>query len=177
MTQKEKLIFLCGMMGSGKTTIGRVLAGKLDLPFSDLDEEIVRTENAPIPAIFSEQGEEHFRETERRVLTEMSRLPAGVVALGGGALQNMEITKELKRSGWLIFLDAPISVLLSRLQHDKSRPLLNQSGQESPAEKLQRLYRERRPRYTQAHITIQIGTESPGEIAEAILARLKDYEG
>ncbi|MEX2600309.1 MAG: shikimate kinase [Balneolaceae bacterium] len=176
MRQKEKLIFLCGMMGSGKTTIGKVLAEKLALPFSDLDDEIVKREQALIPEIFSKHGEEYFRERERRTLEELSRLPAGVVALGGGALQNREITEGLKQQGRLIFLDAPISVLLSRLQNDKSRPLLNRTGQESPAEKLQRLYRERRPRYAQAHITIRIGTESPAEIAEAILVRLKDYE-
>lgn len=166
------------MMGAGKTTVGETLAKKLSIPFMDLDDEIEKQEGCTIRELFSEKGEDYFRKIEREALTLKSEelKVNGVMALGGGALQDQAVINHLKRIGWLIFLDAPLSVLLNRLKSDQSRPLLNRHGTEETEKKINRLLSERRHYYLQSHITVKIREQAPAEIVNVILEKIQNYE-
>lgn len=169
MEKKTETIFLCGMMGSGKSSVGRLLARKLGRPFFDLDREIERSESQTITAIFEKRGEEAFRQIERRLLEEISGRHGGVVALGGGALGDQEAVDLVKGCGKLIFLEAPLSVILERLQGDRERPLLLSGDETVIRERIEGLLKEREPFYRQAHLTVDTGRLSPGAIADRII--------
>jgi shikimate kinase len=171
-----KPLFLCGMMGSGKSTVGRLLAGQLGIPFHDLDSEIEEETGLKISDIFRLQGEKKFRQIERELVLKAAERTEGVIALGGGALQNQQIVDRLKFKGWLIFLDAPISVLLSRLKNNTTRPILQNKDDAETKKKLKNLMTKRREMYRQSHIIVDCGTESPAEVAEAIIKRISRYE-
>src|SRR6056297_2022811 len=179
----KKPIFLCGMMGSGKSTVGRKVAGRLDVPFKDLDDMIVDKAGMPIPRIFEERGEPGFRELERKILIRESQYFKGVMALGGGSLQNQHIIDHLKIYGWLVFLDVPQSVIWKRISGDSNRPMLasdSRSDKPNTAEestKLQRLLDERLPFYRQAEITIPAGERTPEVIAHKLIKKLTLYDG
>src|SRR6056297_3683554 len=156
-------VFLCGMMGSGKSTVGRKLAEELNVPFQDLDEMIVEKAGMSIPDIFKDQGEAGFRKLERKILVRESQYFKGVMALGGGSLQNQHIIDHLKIYGWLVFLDVPQSVIWKRISGDSNRPMLaSDSRSENPDEdavrtRIQRLMDARRAYYQQSEITITAG--------------------
>ena len=152
-------IFLCGFMGAGKTTIGRQLAQNLSVSFLDLDEHIEEEEGKSISDIFEEQGEAAFRKLERNAILEVIRNFKGVVALGGGALQNQHITDHIKVNGLLIFIQTPFSVILERIMTKPHRPLLlNEEGslknEEILKKELNTLYKKRLPLYEQAELKI-----------------------
>lgn len=161
-------IFLCGMMGSGKTTIARTLASELKRPWTDLDRCIETHAGIPIPEIFKREGESGFRERERQALDRVMKGPAAVIALGGGALQDQEMVQRIRQAGWLIFLDAPQSVLLERLGKRTGRPLTDELSRDELQAKLDSLYEQREGFYRQAHITIPVGEASPAQIATLI---------
>jgi|SRR6056297_507093 len=181
----KKPVFLCGMMGSGKSTVGRALANRLEVPFCDLDELIVEETGMTIPEIFKEEGESKFREIERKILIRESQYFKGVMALGGGSLQNQHMIDHLKIYGWLIFLDVPQSVISKRITGDTNRPMLNANDNDNNNEsahheadsKIQRLMAERRPLYEQAEITIQTGDKPADEIADKLIKKLRLYDG
>ena len=125
--KQTKPIFLCGLMGSGKSTVGRVLASKIGVPFVDLDEEIERKAGKTVSEIFAMQGEARFRELERLVLMDCIECDTGVFALGGGALQSREIAEQVADAGTLVYLETSVDVLAERLLGDDSRPLLQGS--------------------------------------------------
>jgi len=172
-------IFLCGMMGSGKTTIGRALSHKTGAPFKDLDSLIVEEAGMGIPQIFDQKGEGWFRKLEREILARESQIFNGVMALGGGSLQNQRIVGHLKIYGWLIFLRVPKSVILNRVAGGQNRPKLADAKEntESLSQKISTLIEERLPFYSQAHITIDARNESPEAIAEDILQKINIYDG
>ncbi len=170
----SKPIFLCGMMGSGKSTIGKRLAARLNIPFKDLDELIVKHESMSIPDIFATKGEEYFRTIERSLLIKESQNTKGVMALGGGSLQNQQLVDHLKIHGWLIFLRVPQSVLLKRLKSGRNRPMLSGVNIE---EKIDGLLKERSSFYEQSDISITIGTESHGKVVDNLIKKLNIYEG
>jgi shikimate kinase len=149
-------IFLVGLLGSGKTTLGKLLAAELDLPFVDLDWEIERRENKSVREIFAQQGEDHFRKIESELLREWAGSQKYfVMASGGGApcfFNGMDIINE---SGLSIFLDVPVDVLNSRLVAATDRPLLDTNSQAERIEKLESLRAARLPVYNKAHIIIQ----------------------
>jgi shikimate kinase len=97
-------IFLTGFMGAGKTTVGRIVAGRLGLPFLDLDERVVEADGRPIPEIFSQSGEEAFRCAERDALADLERVPDSVVACGGGVVVRDENRAALRRLGRVVYL-------------------------------------------------------------------------
>jgi len=177
----KKPIFLCGMMGSGKSTVGRELADRLQVPFCDLDEMIVDKAGMSIPEIFEEQGESGFRELERKILIRESQYINGVMALGGGSLQSQHIIDHLKIYGWLIFLDVPQSVILARISGDSNRPMLKADDYErddnAGLKKIDALFNERLPLYRQAEITIQAGDRTAGDIAHELIKKLTLYDG
>jgi shikimate kinase len=143
----EKLagnFFLVGLMGAGKTTIGRALARKAGKTFYDSDQEIEARTGVRVATIFDIEGEKRFRDRETCVIAELARLNNIVLATGGGAVLRAENRQELKRHGTVIYLRANIDDLLARTQHDRSRPLLQTAD---PRAKLASLFEERDPLY------------------------------
>lgn len=175
------LIFLSGFMGAGKTAVGQSLAAELDRPFLDLDDKIVKMAAQPIPEIFKESGEPAFRTLERRALLEVIREFEGIVALGGGSLQNQHLLDHIKLNGLLIFIETPITVILDRISTDENRPLLqdedgNIKSREELEQELTELYQERLPLYEQAVIKItNDGSESIEQMVEKLLKKIKNH--
>lgn len=173
------LIFICGFMGTGKTTVGRELAEKLSLSFLDLDEEIEREAGKSIAEIFEDEGESAFRKMERDTLLEVIRNFKGVVALGGGTLQNQHIVDHIKVNGLLIFIETPFSVIFQRIMNEPHRPLLlNEEGslkkKEILKKQLNSLYRKRLPFYEQAELKIT-GEEAGAkeDVVERLLKKIR----
>lgn len=169
-------VLLCGMMGAGKSTIGKKVAKLLGLPFSDLDAVIEEKEGRSIPEIFSESGEAAFRSIERDLLVHLARNHKGVLALGGGSLQNQHVVDHIKLYGWLVFLDAPLTDITSRLLKSKNRPMLENNDKETVERRVSELMAERLPLYRQAHITIKTGGISRKKAAAEIVKKLKLYD-
>lgn len=176
MKQVKQPVFLCGMMGSGKSTIGKILAGELEATFKDLDDLIEKKANMSIPIIFEKLGEDSFREAEKNTLIEESQRNEGILALGGGSLQNQHLVDHVKLQGWLVFLDTPLSTLVERLKNSKNRPLISDKTTQELENQLNRLMRERLPLYSQAHIKINTEGLSKKEIVTAIRKQLTNYE-
>ena len=131
-------------MGSGKTTLGRSLAKRLELEFIDSDREIELRTGVGIPTIFEIEGEDGFRKREAQVIAAITCLSGNVVATGGGVILRAENCVNLRASGLVVYLDVPPNTLLERTRHDKNRPLLQVAD---PLQKLQELYFQRDPIY------------------------------
>jgi shikimate kinase len=173
----KRSIVLVGMMGAGKTSIGRRLANLLHLPFLDADTEIERAANLSISEIFQHYGEAHFREGERRVVARLLADGPAVLATGGGAFMSEETRARCRESGVTIWLKAEPTVLMERVRKKGNRPLLNSPNPESV---LKHLLAERAPIYGLADIVIP-SREGPhqgvvGEIITALEARLSGGE-
>jgi len=152
-------IFICGFMGAGKSTIGEALAEKMDLPFYDLDAFIEEQAGRSIPDIFKLEGEKKFRQHERSALLEIIRKRKGIIALGGGTLQNQHLVDHIKVNGTLVFIKASMETILQRVMRHENRPMLwNDKGEMKSKKKLRKdlkvLYNQRLPLYEQAEITI-----------------------
>ncbi len=177
----SEVIFLCGFMGAGKTTIGQKLAEELGRPFLDLDDRIVEKAGKPIPDIFETSGEGRFRAIERSALLEVAQQFEGVVALGGGSLQNQHLLDHLKGNGLLIFIEAPIPVIIDRISHDANRPLLLDDGGEPKdrdtlEKELKVLYQDRLPLYEQAMITLKIKAgESADKQVKTLINKIRNH--
>jgi len=161
---QRKLIYLLGFMGSGKSTVGPLLAEKLDWPFIDLDKVIEAGQGLTIREIFEQAGEPFFRELERAALTEMSRTEPAVIALGGGTFAqaaNVDLVREA--GGITIWLDCSLDELRRRCAGMTDRPLFRD------AESFARLLEQRLPYYEQANHRISTEGQTPEEIVESIL--------
>lgn len=165
-------IYLVGPMGSGKTTIGKLLAKQLNRPFMDCDWHIVAQTGADIPWIFEKEGEAGFRERETRALSELTALPNLVMATGGGAVMRPE-NRALLKKGLVIYLQADVEVQLVRTKKDKNRPLLNT---DNPKAVLETLYRQRHPLYLEiADIVIPTGKLYPKQMVHDVLTKIIAY--
>lgn len=155
----DRPIVLVGLMGVGKSSIGRKLAGLLHMPFVDADEEIERAAQMSIPEIFEQFGEPYFRDGERRVIARLidGANPCKVLATGGGAFVNPETRALILDKAIAVWLDSDIDVLVDRVARKDNRPLLRQGN---PREILTRLKAEREPAYAQAPIRV-ISTAGP----------------
>lgn len=152
---KETNIYLVGLMGAGKTTVGRHLARRLGRPFFDSDHEIVQRNGVPIPTIFEIEGEEGFRKRESQVIDELSARSGIVMATGGGAVLNEENRRRLRSTGWVVYLNVPPLMLYQRTRHDRNRPLLQV---EDPLSRLEELHQARDPYYREvAHLIVEGG--------------------
>lgn len=175
------LIFLCGFMGAGKSTIGRRIAEELGCSFLDLDDRIVERVGKTIPQIFDEAGEGTFRTAERKALLEIVRDDEGVVALGGGSLQNQHLLDHLKLNGLLIHVKASMPVILERITGDTNRPLLlDEEGKIKDKETLTKdlsvLYQDRLPLYEQAVITLEVSADqSVEEQTEILMNKIRNH--
>ncbi len=137
-------IYLVGLMGAGKTTIGRQLAKRLGRSFYDSDHEIVARTGVPIPTIFEIEGEAGFRRREQQTIAELSRLEGIVMATGGGVVLDPENRRCLRDTGWVVYLNVPPAMLYQRTRNDRNRPLLQV---EDPLGRLETLHAERDPLY------------------------------
>ena len=156
-------IYLIGMMGSGKTTVGHHLAQSLDYRFIDTDQTIEAIANQPVSDIFAQSGEGYFRELETKVLAELSVYTRSVVATGGGIIQQ-QMNWSYLRYGLIVWLDVDLEILKKRVAKDQTRPL---------ADKLESLLETRRPLYSQADMQIAIKPEMcPQEISAQIIATM-----
>ena len=161
-------LYLIGMMGAGKTTIGCLLAQHLDYDFFDTDAVIEQAAGQPITQIFAESGEETFRQLETQVLSQLSHHTRLVIATGGGIVLIRENWSYL-RHGIVVWLDVPIEQLHQRLQDDTSRPLLQDQSTELK-EKLQTLSEQRYRLYSQADVRVTVlADETATQVATRIL--------
>lgn len=160
------LIVLVGMMGAGKTTVGRELARRLGMRFMDCDHEIEARTGVKIPMIFEIEGEEGFRRRESQTLEELTRETGVVLATGGGAVLRPANRDLLRTRGVVVYLDVPPHTLWERTRNDRSRPLLQC---DNPRGRIEALYRERAPLYREiAHIVVEGGRGNPGAMTRAI---------
>ncbi|MBT6094193.1 MAG: shikimate kinase [Rhodospirillaceae bacterium] len=163
----QKSIVLIGLMGAGKTTIGRKLAEKMNLPFIDSDDEVVTAAGCSIEDIFELYGETAFRDVETRVISRIMEEGPSVVATGGGAFMNDRTRDAVKAGGTSVWLKADLDILVARTSGRTDRPLLKDLD---PRQKLQELMDQRYPVYAEADIAIETGNES----ADATVARVFD---
>ena len=168
----HKSIVLVGMMGAGKSSIGRRLANVLHLPFVDADAEIEKAANLTIPEIFAHYGETHFREGERRVVARLLATGPKVLATGGGAFMSEETREQCRAHGVTIWLKADVSVLLERVRKKGNRPLLQNPDPEAV---LRRLLAEREPIYALADISIASRDGPHQALVGEIVAALDTY--
>ena len=166
----DNTIILVGMMGAGKTTIGKSLANCLDKTFIDSDHEIQKRTGVKIPVIFEIEGEVGFRKREADMLRELLEIDNIVLATGGGIIINEENRKLLKQKGTIIYLRATVNDLLHRTRHDKNRPLLQTTA---PQAKLTELYNQRDPIYCEiANIVVESGNLSAHQMVKYLLQKL-----
>jgi shikimate kinase len=165
----ERSIVLIGMMGAGKTSIGRRLANHLHLPFLDADAEIEKAANLSISEIFEQYGEAHFREGEERVIARLLAGGPAVLATGGGAFMSAETRKRCRAKGITIWLKAEVPVMLERVRKKSNRPLL--AGAD-PEARMRELLKEREPTYALADIVIGSREGPHQQVVSEILAAL-----
>ncbi len=170
----QQNIFLVGLMGAGKTTVGRLLAKRLGLRFVDSDHEIEARTGATISWIFEIEGEESFRRREVETIRDLTGRSGVVLATGGGAVIHPDNRKHLKDRGTVIYLRASVNNILQRTMHDKSRPLLQTANRK---EKLEELARQRDPLYREvADIIVDTGKPNVHAMVQSILAQLANYQ-
>lgn len=164
-------IFLVGLMGSGKTTIGRALAKRLNLRFVDTDHEIESRTGASITLIFEIEGEASFRQREADVIRDLTGQQGIVLATGGGAILNEQSRRSLRERGTVVYLRASVNSLVQRTSHDRQRPLLQTAD---PRARIEELMRQRAPLYEEvAHITVETGRPNVQTVVQNILAQLE----
>ena len=163
-------VFFIGLMGAGKTTVGRALARRLNRPFFDSDHEVVARTGVAIPIIFEVEGEDGFRAREAQVIDELTQRSGIVLATGGGAVLRLENRCHLKERGLVIYLRANPHELWLRTRRDKNRPLLQT---EDPRRRLETLFAERDPLYSEcAHLVIETGRPSINNLVNTVLGHL-----
>ncbi|MGQ0523294.1 MAG: shikimate kinase [Betaproteobacteria bacterium] len=168
-------IFLVGLMGAGKTSVGRALARRLHKQFCDSDHEIERLTGVKIPLIFEIEGEAGFRLRETKVLTELTQRPDIVLATGGGAVLSEQNRRLLKQHGTVVYLRASPRDLWVRTRHDKNRPLLRNTD---PLVTLQALFAERDPLYREiADLVVDTGNQTVAALAHRLESRLARLRG
>ncbi len=164
-------VFLIGMMGAGKTTVGRLLAQQLGYGFVDTDVVIEKVAGKTINEIFAEDGEEPFRELEASVLSELAAHTRLTIATGGGVVLR-RFNWSYLHQGLIVWLDAPVDVLINRLQNDTTRPLLQEAN---PTQTLQKLLDQRRSLYAEADLRIPLNaSDTPEEIVLRIMSEIPD---
>jgi shikimate kinase len=168
----SRTIVLVGLMGSGKSSIGRRLAAALEMPFVDADTEVEAAAGQSIPEIFAGLGEAAFREGERRVIARLLDDPPHVLATGGGAFVNDETRALILKKGVSVWLKADLDVLVRRVARKNNRPLL---ADRDPAQVLQELATARYPFYAQADITVETGDTQHKAAVDAVIEALTGH--
>ena len=177
-TVRERLgiqpIVLVGLMGAGKTSVGRRLADKLDIPFIDADHEIEVAAGKSIAEIFADHGEPYFREGERRVIARLLGGGAKVLATGGGAYINDETRGRIQKEGVSVWLKAPLPLLMKRVMKRQDRPLLKT---EDPEAVMRGLIDKRYPVYGLADVTVESRDVQHGQMVNDVIRALAQWDG
>jgi shikimate kinase len=164
-------IFLVGLMGAGKTSVGRLLAKDLHMTFVDCDHEIEKRTGVAVSVIFEIEGEEGFRRRESALLCELVQSKGVVLATGGGAVLRPENREALSRNGCVVYLRAAVDELWQRTRHDRNRPLLRVDDARA---RLTELFAQRDPLYREvADITIDTGSQSLRNLVSQLEQRLR----
>jgi shikimate kinase len=169
----SRSIVLVGLMGAGKTKIGRRLAARLELPFFDSDEEIESAAGETIEEIFTNRGEAVFRDGERRVIARLLQGPVHVLATGGGAFMDPQTRRIIAQRGVSVWLRAELDVLFARVSRRTNRPLLKTPD---PRAVLAELIARRHPIYGKADVTVDSGEGPPDATAGRAIAALARCE-
>ncbi len=165
-------LYLVGLMGAGKTTVGRLLARRLKLRFLDSDHEIERRCGVKVPVIFEIEGETGFRSRESQTIAELTTLEGIVLATGGGVVMSGENRRLLGASGTVVYLCARPEDLYERVRHDRNRPLL---ATRDPLARLHELYAERDPLYRAiADLVVDTGRQGVQSLARDLLDKLEE---
>ena len=167
-------IVLVGLMGAGKTSVGRRLAEKLGIPFVDADHEIEAAAGKSIKEIFADHGEPYFREGERRVIQRLIGNGAQVLATGGGAYMNDETRQRIQESGISVWLKATLPILMKRVLKRQDRPLLQN---EDPEAVMRGLIEKRYPVYALADVTVESRDVQHGQMVNDVVRALAQWDG
>jgi shikimate kinase len=176
MIDKDRNIFIVGMMGAGKSAVGRLLAARLDRVFIDADHEIQARTGVSIATIFEVEGEDGFRKREEQVIDELSQRDGGIVlATGGGAVMSPLTRGRLKQRGFTIYLQAKAHDLWLRTRHDRTRPLL---ACDDPKQRLEGLLIARDPQYREvADLIVETGKPSMTRLVDTLIEQLAEHDG
>ena len=170
MINKLTRISLTGMMGSGKTNIGKLLAKKINLPFYDSDENIEDKLSLKISEIFETYGEILFREQEEKICIDILKKEKFVLALGGGAITNVRIRDSIVKNSLLIYLKTDENILFERLKNDKSRPLLKGTNLKK---QINNILKDREKFYSESNIIIENNVNDIEAVVEEIISLIK----
>jgi shikimate kinase len=170
---RNRTIVLVGLMGVGKSSVGRRLATALDMPFRDADNEVEDAAGRSIPEIFAELGEAAFRDGERRVIARLLEEPPHVLATGGGAFVNDETRALINEHAISVWLKADVELLARRVGRKDTRPLLKNRN---PVEVLAELAQARYPAYSQAHLHVETGDTPHAVAVDAVIKALRDRQ-
>lgn len=168
-----KTIVLVGMMGAGKTSIGRRLAKKLELPFHDSDQEVETAAGCPIKQFVEIYGEDAFRSGENRVIARLLDQPVHVLATGGGSFLNDSVRQVVMEKAISVWLKADLETVLARVSRRNDRPFLVQDGNER--ETIEAMIAERYPIYSEANVTVDTFDESTNLTVDRVITQLTDY--
>lgn len=160
-------------MGAGKTTVGELLAEKLNMPFADLDDMIEKKTDLSIPLIFEKHGENYFRELEKDTLQTISQYSGNVISTGGGIILSAENRKIMKNTGIMVYLKWPFNILYKRIEKSTNRPLLKSIDQSKRFQLIDKMLKNRLPFYEQAEIIIE-GNEktNPDKIVKMLIDKM-----
>lgn len=172
MATLKRTVALVGMMGAGKTSIGKRLAARLGVPFKDADHEIEAAAGLTVAEIFEKYGEPYFRDGERRVIARLLTEPPHVLATGGGAYMDETTRTAMREHAFTIWLNAPIDILVGRVKKRETRPLLKDGDMRATLEKLMAV---RGPVYAQADMMLESVDEPHGAAVEKIVAALASH--
>lgn len=167
-----RTIALIGLMGAGKTCIGKIIAKSLHLDFVDADQEIEKAAGMTIPDIFERHGEESFRDGERRVIQRLLGNEISVLSTGGGAFMDQRTRQTMMEQAIVIWLKADLELLVERTARRTHRPLLKNGNHRQI---LSDLMHKRHPVYAQAHFSVESAKGSPEQTGQRVLSALKDY--
>lgn len=171
---RSENIYLIGLMGAGKTTIGRQLAKALKMPFYDSDKAIEEATGVNIPTIFEFEGEEGFRDREQKMIRQLTELEGIVLATGGGAILREENRRLLQENGFVVYLKCSVNRILERTRKDTQRPLLRT---DNPRARLESLYAEREPLYSAcADFKVDTGIMPSKTAVNRILETYKNFK-
>lgn len=170
---EKELIYITGFMGSGKTTVGTILARKLNYEFIDLDVLIEKEEKRKISDLFKESGEPYFRKLEKEYLRKISNSGNKVISLGGGVLMDEENIKFVKDKGILIYLKVTSDEIYNRIKHSTDRPLLKKENntlcnKDEFIDRISLLFAQREPGYISANVIVDTVGKTPEQVASEI---------
>lgn len=171
-TLDKRALVLVGLMGAGKSVIGKRVATILHLPFYDSDQEIEKAANMTITELFETYGEPEFRALEQRVILNLIKKKPLVLATGGGAYINQDIRKAIHQNGISIWLKVELDILMKRVSRRPTRPLLQT---ENPKETMKKLMEQRYPIYAKANLTINSHKESRHTVAKNVIRSVQHY--